>query len=285
VANFIGRGVNYGHQGQNHPYDLVGQVRRDFILMRSLGITDLRIAYPPFDSVTRPSSLVLVRMALAWGFNVTFGLTAGGGVVTATRWAVYKNYVVNVFAPWAQELNNPRLQLSLGNEEELHVDGTTIGLGTIINDVTGSFATAVKAIYTVGPISYETSDTFRIPYRDHGTLGALDFIGFNMYREVNPDISVRIAATNMMIWFGSKAYISEYSTPNGYNDVSSESVWADNMATRAAIYQSVGVERFYPFCFRDGGFGMSQNKFGLMTSAGPRVALASLGSKTIITFH
>ena len=171
-----GLGINYGHSAGLTD----SQVAIDLAYLKALGFTKVRMAYPDFRTSSLASLKARTEIALNLGFYVVWGVTAGGAL-TATRWGQYKTFVETDIAPWAQSLSNPNFQLSIGNEEELHVDGTTIVKQNIIDDVSGSFGDAIKAVYTAGLLSYETAATERAAYRptDSGT-GSLDRIGFNV---------------------------------------------------------------------------------------------------------
>ena len=66
-----------------------------------------------------------------------------------------------VAAQWAQD--NGVFEFQIGNEEELHVDGTTMTAAQIranLRDV----ATEVKAIFTNGNVSYSCSGMYVKPW-------------------------------------------------------------------------------------------------------------------------
>lgn len=279
---WIGSGINYGHHATS--YDLDGQVARDFALLKQLGVTKLRIVYPPFDSANVGNIQALVQRALSAGFYVIWGVTAGGTTVTTSRWASFKSYVTSTLAPWAQAQNNSNLQLSVGNEEELHIDGTTVTASTVRSDVGGTYGSAVKSAYTKGLISYETAATQRAAWASLGK-GNLDKIGFNVYFEVDPTGNFTASISAIVSGFGSSGYISEWSTPGGYSDLGTEVGWSDNLMARKAIIQASGVSDAYAFCYKDGAFGVPADSFALMASGEtPRIALASLSNKVIVQF-
>src|SRR5207245_6464246 len=140
-----GIGINYGHQ---YIYDTT-QAENDFSYFNLVGIVKTRIVMPPYNSSKIPNCQDMVQRALNHGFYVIWGVSTSG-IITATVWAAYKNYVLNTLVPWAQSVGLPELQL--GNEFELHVDGTSLTAATVRSDIR-SMATSIKSGGFTGKVS------------------------------------------------------------------------------------------------------------------------------------
>ncbi len=250
--------MNYGHQAPHNPYN-TAQVAADLAFLKSVGIVKLRIAYTTFDAASVTSLQSLVQTALAAGFYVVWGTTAGGSSpVTATRWASFKNYVLTTLAPWAQAQSTTNLELAIGNEEELHCDGTTLTVATVISDL-AQLAASVKTVYTIGQVSYQSPITFLNNWVANG-LGGLDRIGFNAYSVVAAGL--KNYATNVVTNFAGKGYLSEWGTPTGFNDFGNEQAFATVIKNQIIMLQTIGIDAYY-FCYRDGSFGLPTNAWAI----------------------
>lgn len=265
-----GLGMNYGHQFPHSPYD-ANQVAADLAFLRSMGVAKLRIAFPIFDGGASTTTALqgLVQTALGMGFYVVWGVTSGSNV-NAARWASFKSYVANTLVPWAQSLANPQLELSRGNEEEFHCDGTTLTVNTVVADM----ANLSTAGYTYGPSSYQTSVSFLSNWSSNG-LGSLDKIGFNAY-SLGP-VSMAFNANNVVAAFGAKGYLSEWGTPNGYNDFKNEVQFMTILKRQTAALRATAISDAYYFCYRDGSFGLPSNAWAIkMTDDDMRLATPAL---------
>lgn len=266
-----GIGMNYGHQAPHNPYDST-QVTTDLTFLKSVGVTKLRIAFPTFDSSSLAAIQALVQQALSMGFYVIWGVTTGGPGTTATRWAAFKNFVIGTLIPWFQLQANARLECSLGNEEELHCDGTTLTVSTVIQDISSLAATA-KQQYTYGPVSYQSPGGFFTQWQTNG-VGTLDRLGFNYYNLAAKGLQA--SAAGVATAFPNVGYISEWGTPGGFLDFPNEALWHDVLGAQVAALATVGIDAYY-FCYRDGSFGMPANKWAIkLTDDNFRVAAPAL---------
>jgi|GEM_PF-6410886 len=260
MGYWAGLGMNYGHQATHNPYNAI-QVAADFAFLRSMGVAKLRIAYPTFDAGGIPALQWLVQTALAAGFYVIWGATSSAGTpVTATRWASFKSYVQTTLAPWAQAQNTAQLELAVGNEEEFHCDGTTLTVSTVVSDL-AALATNVQVIYTAGAISYQSPIAFITNWSANG-LGGLDRIGFNAY---SLGAGIKTHANNIVAHFPNNGYLSEWGTPNGFNDFGNEQFFANVTQTQVNALKTVGIDAYY-FCYRDGSFGLPANAWAIKTT-------------------
>jgi hypothetical protein len=259
-----GIGVNYGHQSV---YDPV-QVESDFSYLQSAGVTRLRIAMPTFDSTSASlaNSQDMVVRALSHGFYVVWGVVVGygTGTITATRWNAGKSYILNTLVHWAQSVGLS--ELCLTNESELSADNATITAAQIRADIR-AMASSIKTSGFPGKLSYSTStlQQYRTNWIAEG-LGMLDLIGWNSY-----DVLVKFNARNDAVRaaFGNRTYISEFgSNGSGYPDFNDEQAFYNDTLSRIISMQNAGIQAGYFFCYRDGGYGVPVNSFGLIESDG-----------------
>lgn len=209
----------------------------------------------------------MVARALAHGFYAVWGVVVGygSGTITATRWSAGKSYITGTLAPWAQ--NNGLSELCLTNESELDVDGTTITAATIRSDIRAMASTIKSGGYT-GKLSYSTASTgiYRTPWITEG-IGALDYIGFNSY-----DNFTNFNNTNKILMTSSLAnsvYISEFgSNGGGYSDFNNETAFYNDTVDRINSMRNTGINTGFFFCYRDGGYGVPSNSFGLIETNG-----------------
>lgn len=271
------RGMNYGHHwtatvGVSNTYNPKTAEKEMRDIFRA-GYGLIRIAYPTYDSPTATITMCqsMVTIALNIGFKVIWGVCGHRSPVTSTTYAAHASYVTGTLAPWAQGLNNANLQISVGNEEELSVDGTTITIPTIESNL-HQLLIDTKAIYTVGTVDYVTASTYRSQWSALGIPTGCT-IGMNVYYEWSPKGTFTGATAQMAGLFGTQYYISEYSTSNGYPDAAAygngdpEGLWAQNLVERRNIVEALGVDTCI-FGFADGSFGVPANSFGLRKTDG-----------------
>jgi hypothetical protein len=255
-----GIGMNYGYQRTYSGR----QADADLNNLYANGVTRVRIVFPDYRDTVRISyGQDMVSRALAKGFYVIWGVDTGD-VIDDTMWADYKNYVLNTLLPWAS--THSLSELCLGNEFELRVDGTTMTTPTIRDDIR-SMASIAKSKGFAGKLSYSTSclQTYRTPWINEG-LGVLDLIGWNSYDTVanfNTRNSAVVAA------FGNRTYISEFGGISyGYPDFGDEQAYYTDTLNRISSMQSTSIVSGYSFCYRDGGYGVPPNSFGLIQTNG-----------------
>ncbi|HKX72564.1 MAG TPA: hypothetical protein VJM32_00970 [Candidatus Saccharimonadales bacterium] len=264
MAAWSGLGMNYGHQYPNNPYDMQ-QVAADLDFLKSAGVTRLRLAYPLWnDSGTAIASCqALVHYALAQGFYVIWGVVAQSPA-NATQWAAFKDYIMDTLAPWAQGLQNSNFELSIGNEEEFHCDGTTLTIPTVVSDL-AALATAVQGVYTHGPISYQASIAHLAQWQSNGR-GGLDRIGFNCYSRTPAGAAFQAAL--ILAAFPGSGYVAEWGTGNGRSDFSQESLWTDTIYGQHKAWQASGLPEAYYFAYRDGSFGLPADAWAVKMTNG-----------------
>lgn len=263
MAVWSGLAMNYGHFAPHDPYN-TETVATDLALLRSLGVTKLRIASPPYDSVDMEHVKVLTDQALDLGFYVVIGTTTGTANVDLAKFIEFEDYCLEDLLPWCQSLQNANLEVHLGNEESLH----TAGAGMTLEDVIArlkSLATSAQAIYTHGKISTTEVSTYISDWVSAGK-GNFDYMSFNCY-SVGP-VSIRAQADAIVAGFGADGYISEWGTPHGYQDYNSEEIWKQITKKQVDSLIASGIADAYYFTYRDGSFGLITDGWALKTSTG-----------------
>lgn len=157
------------------------------------------------------------------GFYVTWGMSGitgmgsfGSGQLTATLYTALHDAVV-AEATYLQQQGIALGDFELGNEWEGYIDGTTLTASQLRADIR-QLAADVKAVYTLSPISYGSSNTGSTwaGWVSDGTLGSLDSISLHAYGSI--DLTALTVSANSLAsmssiisTFGvSKVYLSEF---------------------------------------------------------------------------
>jgi len=138
---------------------------------------------------------------LANGFTTT---------ITSTNWPNFRAAILSA-ATWAQA--NGVYEFQIGNEEEWHIDETTMTVAKLITNLK-SVATDVKAIFTNGNVSYSCGRSFISNWATAGK-GDLDILASNIYimGEGHPlgDIDWEGEIDSLITAFGvNGTYLSEF---------------------------------------------------------------------------
>jgi hypothetical protein len=181
-----------------------------------------------------------VRCALKLGFTkVIWGIGAGATHITAANYSNFDT-ALQTLATWFQAQNNPRLELQMGNEEDLHIDSglTAAQLRSKLRDT----ATTLQQVYTAGPISYVSSIFVgnEIAAWTSEGIGNMDRIGFNLYGSdaVFNRSAIAVAALP-------RAYVGEWGTNNGYADFGNEDLYRQAIHLRQQMLINAGVTEAY----------------------------------------
>lgn len=253
--------MNYGHFDPHNPYN-TATVATDLAFLKSLGVTRLRIASPPYDSADMENVKTLALQALALGFYVVVGTTTGTAGVTLSKFIEFESYCTTSLLPWCQTQATANLEVHLGNEESLHTAGAGMTLADVITRLQ-NLATTAQGIYTYGPISTTDVSTYIANWVSAGK-GNFDYISFNCY-SVGP-VSIRAQADAIVAGFGANGYISEWGTPHGYQDYYSEEIWRQITRKQVDAMIASGVSNAYYFTYKDGSFGLITDGWALKTS-------------------
>ena len=227
------------------------------------GFTELRIDIPDYqDNSQMTPSKVAVKRAIAKGAKVIWGVSSNSfnnlaHTITDKNWSKFRQAILDA-AQWAQD--NEVYEFQLGNEEELHIDGTTMTITGIITNLK-SVATDAQEIFTNGNVSYSCwqgsiDDWITAGKGDIDILASNVYIGGEGYYSGN-EWETRI--TNLVNAFGvDGTYITEfapsYSSLEDYS--TDEAVQAIAVAEMIEYIKASGIERAFYFCYQNDDFGV-----------------------------
>jgi hypothetical protein len=218
----------------------------------SNGFTEGRDLRDYLDTTNVAASKAAVIAATAKGIKCIWGVSSNPTVITASNWVDFRAAILDA-AQWAQA--NGVYEFQLGNEEECHVDGTTMTVAQIIINLK-SVATEVKEIFTNGNVSYSCwqntiDDWVAVGKGDIDILASNVYIGGGGYYS-GKEWKSRI--TNLVNAFGvDGTYISEfgpsYSSLDDYS--TDEAVQAEGLAEMIEYIKASGMTRAFYFCYID----------------------------------
>jgi hypothetical protein len=220
------------------------------------GFTETRDLRNYLNTVNVTASKAAVIAATAKGIKSIWGVTSGGTTITSTNWADFRTAILDA-AQWAQD--NGVYEFQLGNEEEYHVDGTTMTIAQVIINLK-SVATDVQAIFTNGNVSYSC---FHLNVDDWITLGKgdIDILASNVYMGGNGSYGKiwKIRITNLVNAFGADGtYITEfapsYSSLDDYS--TDEAVQAAAVSEMINYIRASGINRALFYTWWGDTFGI-----------------------------
>ncbi|MDD5086457.1 MAG: hypothetical protein PHV16_01765 [Candidatus Nanoarchaeia archaeon] len=217
------------------------------------GFDVIRVGSPDWtdewNSIDRAKAAVL--RAQAKGAKVCWGVTQSF-TITAENWPQFRQAILDA-AQWAQ--NNGVYEFKLGNEEEWHIDGTTMTVPQIIANIK-DVATDVQEIYTIGEVSYSCAQGHIDDWIAAGK-GDIDLLTSNIYMggeydSYDDDWKLRI--DKLVDAFGpSGTYLTEF----GPSYTSLEHYSTDEAVQAAAVTEMIeyikasGMEKAFYFCYID----------------------------------
>jgi len=233
------------------------------------GFTQLRIGvtyWAEANAIAITKSAII--LAVSKGAEVIWGVGSGAGTITATNWLGYRQAILDN-AQWAQD--NGVYEFQLGNEEEVHVDGTTITGEQMITNLK-DVATEVKQIFTNGNISYSFGYGFIDKWISQGK-GDIDILAHNMYMGGNGSYNYpwKQEITKLINTFGIDGfYLTEfgpsYSAIEDYS--TDEAVQAQAVTEMIEYIKASGMERAIFFCYYDDSQPFGPEGFGVVKTDG-----------------
>jgi hypothetical protein len=225
------------------------------------GFTELRVDVPSYQNtaIVAQSKAAVIR-AIAKGARVIWGVSSNSfedpaDVITAANWPTFRQAILDA-AAWAQA--NGVYEFQLGNEEEYHVDGTTMTIAQIITNLKG-VAAEVKAIFTRGNVSYSCSYRHLSNWIAVGK-GDIDLLAFNVYMGWGSEYSDdwKTAIKDSVNAFGvNSTYITEF----GPSSTSLIAYSTDEAVQAAAVTEMIdyikdsGITRAFYFKYESDEFG------------------------------
>ena len=213
--------------------------------------TEIRDLRDYKDTINVNSSKAAVLAANTKGLNFIWGVCSGSTTITATNWPAFRQAILDA-AQWAQD--NGVYEFQIGNEEEWHVDGTTMTVDQIITNLK-AVATEAKAIFTNGNVSYSCGHSFIDNWIATGK-GDLDILASNVYigGEGYYTEGWKTEITNLVNAFSvDGTYISEFAP--SYSSI--EDYSTDEKIQTAAVTEMIehmktaGIKRALYYCWHD----------------------------------
>lgn len=257
-----GLGLNY-----NSTFGVVEAT--DLPYLRSWGINKIRPLIATYnDSASKLAWETRSLIMKSYGFYVIYGITAGGNTLTAANWASYTAQVI-IEATWAAA--NGIDEFQIGNEEEVHIDGTTLTYATLRSNLR-TLAATIKALFPALKLSYSStlSSGYTNWYTANEGIGQIDRIGFNVYPNttINFDIGfVNFNLSSIIAGLGaSKSFISEFGIhTSGFGSVIgfSEDLCTQRFSLMLTAIKNAGFTEAYVYNYTD-----QNDVFGLKEQAG-----------------
>jgi hypothetical protein len=224
------------------------------------GFTELRIDIPDYQNTSwLEQSKVAVISAVAKGAKVIWGVSSNKGnsvdyIITAENWCTYRKAILDA-AKWAED--NGVYEFQLGNEEENHINGTTMTVDQLIANLK-SVATDVQKIFTNGNVSYSC---WQDSIDDWITVGKgdIDILASNVYMggtTFNDTWKTKI--TNLVNVFGvDGTYLTEFNLSwTSLDDYSiDEAVQAAGVTEMINYIKASGMTRALWFNWKDNEYG------------------------------
>jgi hypothetical protein len=230
----------------------ISEFNGDVDTLLANGFTQLRIHMPDYNDSNAVDILkTAVLSAIAKDVQVIWGVSSTLTVITSTNWADFRQAILDT-ATWAQA--NGVYEFQIGNEEEWHVDGTTMTVAQIIANLK-SVATEVKQIFTNGNVSYSC---FGANINDWITAGKgdIDILASNIYRggEGYYDNGWKTLISNLVNAFGANGtYLTEFNLSwSSLDDYSTdEAVQATALTEMIEYIKASGMTRAFYFTWKD----------------------------------
>ena len=230
------------------------------------GFTEIRVDlstwnYPAGVARTKVAAI----SAVAKGANVIWGVGQWNGIphgqpvfppITAANWEDYRQAILDA-AQWAQD--NGVYEFQIGNEEELHIDGTTMTVAGIITNLK-SVAIDVQEIFTNGNVSYSCWQSSIDDWRTAGK-GDIDILASNVYigGEGYYDNGWKTRITNLVNGFGvNGTYLTEFAPSwSSLDDYSADETVQTAAVTEMIEYiKASGMTRASYFAWKYEAFGV-----------------------------
>ena len=233
------------------------------------GFTQLRInivdwAVPEAIAIDKAA----IAIAVSKGAEVIWGVGSAYTGITSANWPDYRQAILDA-AQWAQD--NGVYEFQLGNEEEVHVDGTTITGEQMITNLK-DVATEVKQIFTNGNISYSCAHNsvnswIAIGKGDIDILAANEYMGETTFNNNTWKTDI----TNLVNAFGADGtYLTEFSLSCVSLDTYStdEAIQAAGVTEMIEYIKASGMTRAIFFCYYDDSQPFGPEGFGVVKTDG-----------------
>lgn len=238
------------------------QQASDIDTLLANGFTELRIDIPDYQNTWwLVDSKAAVISVVAKGAKAIWGVSSNSYnnvdyTITAENWSTFRQAILDA-AQWAQD--NGIYEFQLGNEEELHIDRTTMTVAQIIINLK-SVATDVKAIFTNGNVSYSCWQGSIDNWITAGK-GDIDILASNIYMGGDGyyENDWKTEIDNLVDAFGADGtYLTEFapswSSLDNYS--TDEAVQAEALTEMIDYIKASGIERALFYAWLGYEFGV-----------------------------
>lgn len=260
MGPFSWAGINYNSTSATDATDLP--------YLYALGFRKLRMLIIACDSAgAKATWRAKCLLAKSYGFPyIIYGVSANGSAfnpLTAANWASYVAQVESE-ADYC-EANGICDEFQIGNEEELHIDGTTL-TGTTLRSNMRTLATDIQARFSgVVSLSASWSNEGTVGWISDNNIGDLDKIGINIYSlNAYDDKNFKGPIQNLQTAFTTKAYVSEWGLYSSWasvpTDVETQTL---RVTARQKILNDISIPSAYFY-----NWISSNDQFGLKHTSG-----------------
>lgn len=264
VTGPLALGINVANDTNAGNYD-AGVLTADLQYLLGRGIHHVRVRSPYYDNAADIACMKAVSLvAKGLGMYVTAGISAATPFAAAAQ-AAYTT-AIDAFFAWAQ--TNSIDECSVGNEMELHVNGTTM-LAADVRPFVRGLATRVKGNGYTGKVTYAASQgTTLLGWIFDGNAGNLDYVSVNVYGVSVDDADgwFEYYARQMANVYGVRTYVSEWNIYTTWATVTaalSPAQIATEVTSRLALLRASAFSRAFFFTWK-----MLDDAFSCKTQAG-----------------
>lgn len=247
---WAGSGINYGNDRAFPQYYNAATIVQELTFLRKY-FNKVRIFVPHYEYGTSHSivnrCLFMIDAAVALGFQeIVWGITCSEATFTAAR---YPTYVSAAVARATTAQSHGVTTFVIGNEEDYHVDGTTLTKAAIQSHIQNDLYTSVKAAFG-GTVSYNLAAGVLSDWLASGK-GQLDRLGMNVYGNNEYDgAGFCRDVRNFRNAFGTTAYVSEYGLHYDWTQVTmTDQQQYFELKKRHDFIKNIGVDAGYFFLF------------------------------------
>jgi len=237
------------------------QVDNYIDVLLSNGFNQLRIDIPDYQSRPEADGQAAVKRAIDRGAKVIWGVSSNSFnnpayTITSSNWPNFRQAILDA-ARWAQD--NGVYEFQLGNEEEYHIDGTTMTVDQIITNLK-SVAIEAQTIFTRGNISYSCAHSYISNWVATGK-GEIDLLASNIYMgygDWKTDLWKTEIDTLISAFGPDGTYITEFSLNNKSLATfsSDEAEQAAAVSTMLKYIETSGMTRALFYCLNGDTFGI-----------------------------
>lgn len=263
--------MNYGHQLGTYTESVIDA---DLAILKNAGYKYIRVAMATYsDAATITKIRNVALRVLAAGMLPMYGVTSGAGV-NATTWQLFLT-ALNTEATWARDNGIPFFLM--GNEESLHIDGTTQTWANAVTDLQNKAAYIKDTIGYRGSIVYSAvNDATNVAtWTGDSVRKRIDLIGWNLYYDLiytsqgviswQNKLATRLAANP------GHTIVTEWANINAFQGATvnqQEYLWYEQLQAMWAVLQNSGIPIGCFFAFTDGSFALQTDYWALKLSSG-----------------